>query len=45
LAGELLKISHDIVVMKVADWCIASCEAHVDFADESVCLMANMVWN
>jgi hypothetical protein len=27
------------------EWSTAGCKAHTNFADESVCLMANNVWN
>jgi hypothetical protein len=27
------------------DRCTAGCEAHTNYADESVCLMADNVWN
>jgi hypothetical protein len=27
------------------DWCIAVCEVHTNFANESACLTANNVWN
>jgi hypothetical protein len=27
------------------EWCTASCEAHANIANESVCLMASNIWN
>jgi hypothetical protein len=43
--GAFLKLLTNLRLCASPQPCIASHEAHTNFADDSACLMANNVWN